>query len=371
VIADEAAFWMTDEWSANPDSKILDSVRPGLASQRGLLAIISSPYSKRGVLYDAYRKHYGPNGDPLVLVAQGSSRTFNPTLPQSVVDRAMERDPASATAEYLGRFRDDIAAFVSREAVEACVSAGVFERAPQQGVFYKALADPSGGSADSFVLAIGHKDKSGSIIVDCFRERRPRFVPTAVVAEFAQLLKSYRISSVTGDRFGGEWVREQFRKHGISYQPAEKSKSDLYLELLPVINQGTVDLLDGERLVTQLVGLERRTARSGKDSIDHMPGSHDDLCNSVAGVVNLCAGKAPMSIPDHVLRLSRMPRHLAGLARAVAHSTASRPHQAMAMDSISASDRHDQSRGSPSRIFPTTPEHVGSTSWSDISERRS
>ena len=33
------------------------------------------------------------------------------------------------------------------------------------------------------------------------------------------------------------------------------------------------------------VGLERRVARSGKDSIDHGPGGHDDVANSVAGVL--------------------------------------------------------------------------------------
>ena len=47
-----------------------------------------------------HRKHFGPDGDPLILVAQGASRTFNPSLPQPVVDRAMERDAASAHAEY-------------------------------------------------------------------------------------------------------------------------------------------------------------------------------------------------------------------------------------------------------------------------------
>ena len=35
----------------------------------------------------------------------------------------------------------------------------------------------------------------------------------------------------------------------------------------------------------QLAGLERRTARSGRDLIDHAPGGHDDLANAVAGVL--------------------------------------------------------------------------------------
>ena len=119
VLADEAAFWHTDE-SANPDVEILNAVRPGLATTGGPLIIASSPYAKRGVLWDTYRRHYGAEGDPLILVAKGASRDFNPSLPQSVVDRALERDPASACAEFLGEFRSDLQAYVSGEIVEAC-----------------------------------------------------------------------------------------------------------------------------------------------------------------------------------------------------------------------------------------------------------
>ena len=99
------------------------------------------------------------------------------------------------------------------------------------------------------------------------------------------MLKSYRCSVVVGDRYAGEWPREQFRKAGIEYIPSEKTKSELYLELLPLLNSGKVELLDNERLLGQLVHLERRTARSGKDSVDHGPGQHDDLINSAAGAL--------------------------------------------------------------------------------------
>jgi hypothetical protein len=37
---------------------------------------------------------------------------------------------------------------------------------------------------------------------------------------------------------------------------------------------------------------ERRTARGGRDSIDHAPNAHDDLANSVAGVVAALASSA-------------------------------------------------------------------------------
>ena len=129
VIADEAAFYLADESSANPDTEILNAVRPGLATTKGLLAIISSPYARKGEVWEAYRRHYGPNGDPLILVAQGPSRDFNPSLPQSVVDRALERDHAAASAEYLAIFRSDIENFVNREAVEASLPLACARRA--------------------------------------------------------------------------------------------------------------------------------------------------------------------------------------------------------------------------------------------------
>jgi hypothetical protein len=117
VICDESAFWMTGEASANPDTEIINSVRPGLATTGGSLTMISSPYARRGSLWDVYHRHFGPEGDPSILVAQGASRSFNSTLPQRVVDRAYERDPASARAEYGALFRTDIEAFVSLERV--------------------------------------------------------------------------------------------------------------------------------------------------------------------------------------------------------------------------------------------------------------
>ena len=88
---------------------------------------------------------------------------------------------------------------------------------------------------------------------------------------------------MTGDRYGGEWPAERFAAHGIRYEPAEMVRSELYLALLPLLNSGKVDLLDNQRLISQLCGLERRTARSGKDLVDHAPGAKDDVANAVAG----------------------------------------------------------------------------------------
>ena len=148
--------------------------------------------------------------------------------------------------------------------------------------------DPSGGSADSMTLAIAHREGDVTLL-DAAREIKPPFSPESVVEDFAALLKLYRIDNVQGDRYAGEWPRERFSERGVKYEPAAKPKSDLYRDLLPAINSGRVDLLDDPRLIAQLVGLERRTARGGRDNIDHAPGAHDDIVNAVVGVVAVLA----------------------------------------------------------------------------------
>jgi hypothetical protein len=308
VIATEAAFWL-DETSANPDAEIFNAVRPSLATTAGSLVIITTPYARRGEVYNIFRRHFGANGDPLVLVAQGTSRDFNPTLSQKVIDRALERDPAAAAAEYLAQFRSDLEAFVSREVVEAAVIAGRHELSPVSSTRYHAFTDPSGGSADSMTLAVCHRDGE-RVILDCVREVRPPFSPDGTVFDFAATLRCYGISSVRGDHYAGEWPRERFSAHGISYEPAEQTKSDLYRDLLPLLNSGRVELLDHPRLVAQLCQLERRTARSGKDSIDHAPGGHDDVANCVAGAIASAFGPQQVLITADFLARMRttMPR---------------------------------------------------------------
>jgi hypothetical protein len=291
VLLDELAFWPNTDDAADPDAEVINALRPGMATiPDAVLLCASSPYARRGALWDAHRKHYGKDGDP-VLVWHAPTRAMNATVPQRVIDAAMAEDPARANAEYMAQFRSDVEAFVSREIVRACVSAGVYERPPLAGTNYKAFLDFAGGSgSDSIALAVGHRDGT-TIVVDALREVRPPFSPEFAVAQLVSLLRGYRIYTVEGDAFGGEFAREPLKKHGIGYQLAKKPKSDLYAHhLLPMLNSGRVDLLDHPRAIQQVVSLECHTARAGRDKIDHPPGGHDDLANAVAGLVARAAG---------------------------------------------------------------------------------
>jgi hypothetical protein len=292
AILEECAFYQI-EGSANPDEEILTAIRPALLTVPGArLYGISSPYARRGILWKAYEKCWGRD-DADVLVFSADTLSLNPTVNAAEIARAFEDDPLTAASEY-GRdgvvaFRLDVEAFLSADAVDVVISRErPLELAPRAGVHYVAFTDPSGGSQDSWTLAIAHREEERSIL-DVVRERRPPFSPEQVVSEYAALLKSYHVSEVTGDHYGGEFPRELFRAHGTAYIPAERTKSDFYRELLPLVNGGRVELPGDGRLKQQLVGLERRVARGGKDSIDHAPGGRDDVANAVAGALVLAA----------------------------------------------------------------------------------
>jgi len=284
VIMDEVAFYR-DERSSTPDEETYRAIAPGLARLPGSMLIgISTPYAKRGLLYRKFKEHYGRDGD--VLVIKAPSIAFNPTLDQAVIDQALADDPFGARAEWLGEFRDDVEAYIAREVVEAAVVAGRHELPRIEGVFYTGGTDTSGGSKDSFTLSITHAETDASsvrrVLLDVVRETRAPFNPDVVVAEYAALLKSYGITKVIGDRYGGVWPRERFAAHGIEYVVADKTASDYYLELLPILNSGRAELLDHPRLIAQLCNLERSAARSGKENISHPPKSHDDVANCAA-----------------------------------------------------------------------------------------
>jgi hypothetical protein len=284
-LADELAYWPTDQGLANPDSEIIGAARPAMASiPKAMMLKASSPYAKRGELWEDHKRYFGKD-DADILVWQATTKEMNPTIPDDFLAKEYAKDPAKAQAEYGAQFRSDIESFVSPEAVKACVKTGRYELAPVGATIYSAFLDASGGSGtDSMTLCITHRGEGDRVVVDAIREVTPPFSPEDAVLEFVALLKAYRIlDGVTADRYAGLWVAERFRVHGIQCLQAAKPKSDLYRDFLPIINSGGIELLDHPKAIAQICGLERRTARGGRDSIDHAPNAHDDIANVIAG----------------------------------------------------------------------------------------
>ena len=102
-------------------------------------------------------------------------------------------------------------------------------------------------------LAIAHKTARPDqrVVVDAVREVRPPFSPLAVVDDFSTLLKNYRVSKVVGDHYGGEFVKEPFRRLGISYEVCKQPNSDLFRDMLPLLNAGHITLPRHDQLIAR------------------------------------------------------------------------------------------------------------------------
>jgi hypothetical protein len=287
AIVDEVCFFGLDsESKVRNDTELITALKPSLVTVKGKLICISSPYAKRGWSYKQYDKNFG-NDSAKTLVWNCPSRTMNPSLPQSVVDEALAEDLAAAKSEYLGEFRDDIGAYLPREVIEAVVVRGRKELLPNSSVRYFGFADVSGGRNDDASLAIGHKTEDKKVVTDCIRRYRPPHNPYQVIGWMVEELRRFGIRQVTGDNYAAEFVKQAFESKGVRYEKSELPKSQLYLEFLPRICSGQVELLDDEFLVNQLASLERRTRSGGKDIVDHPSGGHDDISNVVSGVCSV------------------------------------------------------------------------------------
>ena len=283
TVFDEAAFWR-DETSAAPDLEIYRAILPALASTGGMLIGISSPYRQAGLLYQKHREHFGKDGDD-VLVIQAPTSVLNPTLDVSIMDRARKSDPEAARSEWDAMFRADLAGLLADEWVDAAIdSSRPPELPPQRGNRYVAFTDPSGGRKDRFTLCIGHAD-GGVFVADVIRGRKPPFDPKDVVAEYAALCKEYGIREIHGDNYAGEWVSAAFEDAGLRYVRSELARSGLYLEAVPAFSREAVRIPDHAQLSRELRLLERRTSRTGRDSVDHPANGSDDYANALAGAL--------------------------------------------------------------------------------------
>jgi hypothetical protein len=307
AVCDEIAFWYDNEESANPAAEVLKAVRPSMLTIPGALLIgITSPYARRGVVWETYTQHYRKDGDR-VLVWKAPTTAMNSSVDLAEIDRAYEDDPDSARAEYGAEFRQDLESFVSPEAVAAVTMLGRLYLPFERHFRHFAFVDPAGGSGqDSMSLAIVRHDH-GRAVVCRVAEWKPPFSPETATAEAAAILKEYGLARATGDHYAGDWPAERFKAHGITYVRADHAKSDYYQALLPLVNGRRVELLDHKKALGQLLSLEKSTGRSGKDSISHPPNGHDDLINAVAGAAVMALRKKMLEGHAPSVPLKRTP----------------------------------------------------------------
>ena len=298
-IFDEVAFW-PEETSAAPDTEVLTAVLPAMSTAEGMLIALSSPFRKTGLLYDRYKSYFGVD-DNGVLVVQGSTQQFNPSLTEERIDELRAADPSAAGAEWDAVFRSGKYGFLTDDDIDNTIDHDrPRELAPRQGVQYFAFVDPNGGGQDAYAIAIGHREGE-LFIIDVVRSKHR--LPRQATMEFAALCRAYRIRRVTGDNFAKDWVQDTWRETGLPYDKAEQPAAQLYLEAQPKWVQGVVRIYNDPVLIKELRHLECIPGRIGRDQVTHPRNMHDDHANAVCGCITLMAAKSLHMSQERIMQL--------------------------------------------------------------------
>jgi hypothetical protein len=291
VLGSECCHWRTDEHSASSDEEVVGAAEPSMAMcpDGGLLLLASSVYRQKGYMFRRYRELFG-NDEADDLCWFAPTPTMNPKLPAHVLDKALAANPSKAKAEYLNVWRTDLEEFLPLDVVEACTDWGVYERPPQPNTRYFCYGDSAGGTGrDSYAIAICHIGPDGEIVIDVIREWRPRFIPKQVIAEIVDLVKTYGITEVHGDNFGGGLHQEDWRGLPVAYRVWKDTTSENYLAALSSWLAKGVRLVDNMTARNQLTSLERRPGAGDRESVDHPKhaGAHDDVAAAICGAIVL------------------------------------------------------------------------------------
>jgi hypothetical protein len=273
-----------------------------------MVFMVTTPWDKSGLVWKTYKDHFGKANQPW-LVIQGSTLTFNPTVDKAFLAIEEERDPERYRREVLAQFSDSAYGAFSAEAVEAVTAPGRRELPYNSAYKYFAFIDPATLSQsqtakfnDEFASGVAHC-AGGKVVIDWKRAWKAttngrRVTPDDAVAQSIEVFRRYRVKDVMGDRVGAGYIEHKFTdKREFNFINCPLSKSDLYLYAIPMVNDGSVELLDDDVTIKQLKALERRRGEHGRDHIDHVKDAHDDRANVDAGLIYMGRERMGLSSP--------------------------------------------------------------------------
>lgn len=325
LIMEECAHFKTD--GRFSDTEIYKSARPSMNrfGMDSMFCLISSPLHQEGLLWHFYEKYFGVSNDH-VLVIQGSSKDFNPTLTDEFIQQELKETNEIVGGdyyqrEYLAQFTEASAAAFPADDVNACILSRV--PIPYDAQYeYFGLLDPASLTKgqnwkfnDEFTVGVAHIQEVDSIqmvVVDCIlafsAEGDSAASPQQAIDQSIQFFKSYNVSELTADLFSAKMVlmQQQFEAAGFSYNICKDktetgsrnvTKWDLYQELVPIINTHRIRFADDGLTSAQGRAMERKK-KGGVDRIDHPENKKDDRFNIVALAQHVGSKKIQTGVVD-------------------------------------------------------------------------
>lgn len=322
AVFDEFAWLNPDEDSANQDEEVVTAVRYGAAPPEGApprrMLVISSPAAKRGLVWDLWSQHYGRPDAP-VLVVQGNTKAFNPSISEKWLAAEQKRDPKAYLREIEAQFADAISAWIDRAAVEQATLNRTADPLHSVNDTYFAAVD-IGFKRDRSVLVIAHVEKvpfehlreqeavivraddltGQSVPMRRTWEPKLRFVVDGVwvwtptpdapldapklVAAIADIVFPYGIREIHADQYSIVPLQGEFKRHQITLTEltwSSQSKLEAFNSLRESFYDSRVSLPNMPIIVEELTQLQEKI--SGNVVRFAAPGKqHDDVAHAIA-----------------------------------------------------------------------------------------
>ena len=283
AICDELAFWLPDEADRGAAGT---ATWHGHAARRDAVCDFHRVCGLRPLLRGSPRALRRPR--PAVLYVVATSQQMNATFDPAFIAAELERDPVGNAAEYLSVERTDREAFIDAALVDGLTrteprellrgarrscrrTVSLLRRCGRVRWAWRRRSR-SGCSSRRHPHRGGRVSALARTSRSCPRRGRGRTVPQGLRAELVR-----RLTATAPNLPAASTAR---RMCGLLDAP--DTRSDTYLRLLPLMTTGRVEFPPDPQLRHELLSLERRTHRSGKDSVDHRTGAHDDVANAVA-----------------------------------------------------------------------------------------
>lgn len=272
IIVDEAAFIK--------DEIFQQVLSPMLAVGDGTFVLLSTPFGKKGFLYERYN-------DPDWYKVQVPT-SANPLIDDKFIEEQRQTQTRTQfRQELLGQFVESADSYFTRDELMACAKSDPVDRTGDLAFLGVDLA--SQGADESVYVSI---DSKGNIF-DIETKADGRL--TDAMGRIRELDSYNSYDRIVIDSTGlGEGVVDQVKEdlgrkvEGFKF--TNEKKQSLYNTLKNALQDGELSYhfvpgkneLDGNKLVNQCLDLEYDYTSTGKLRIEHPSGGHDDYSDAFA-----------------------------------------------------------------------------------------
>ena len=268
------------------------------------LVWIGSPWAPFGPIYEATIEHWKKPTAHLVIV-RAPAPAMNPVYWTSArVESLRQKDAQTHRTDVLAEFCDAESSLFSSTEIDTATRARPLELQREPGHQYVAAMDPA-TRGNAWTLVIATKRRVGlavkSVVVlarQWIGSKASPLSPAAVLAEIAELCKSYGIDCVATDQYSGDALRDiayrhELYLHIVTVTAANKLES--FESMRTRIADDAVELSPEPQLRADLLSVRKRITQSGVaiDLPRTADGRHCDYAPALALVLT-----SPLSEPE-------------------------------------------------------------------------